>query len=73
MLKFVLKCIESIRIKKNGSTNFKILSANLVGGGGVRAKLVKNQLYFYFFKPSLSSCVLNSPGAETQVRWLAAL
>ena len=42
MLKSVLKCIESIRIK-NGSKKFKIPSANLVGGG-VQAKLVKSQL-----------------------------
>ena len=42
MLKSVLKCIESIRIKK-WVKKVKIPSANLVGGG-VQAKLVKSQL-----------------------------
>ena len=34
MLKSVLKCMESIRIKKNGSKKIQYLSANSVGGGG---------------------------------------
>ena len=34
MLKSILMCLVSIIIQKNGSTNFKILSANLGGGGG---------------------------------------
>ena len=51
MLKSVLKCIESIRILKNGLKIFKIPRANLGGGGrGGPAKLVKSQLFeFYFF------------------------
>ena len=56
MLKYILKCFVYIRIK-NGSTNFKILIANLGGGvvvgggGGGPAKLVKSQLFeFYVFK-----------------------
>ena len=42
MLKSVLKCIESIRIKK-WVNNFQMLRANL-GEGGL-AKLVKSQLF----------------------------
>ena len=53
MLKSVLKCIESIRILKNGLTFFKIPRANLGGGGrGGLAKLVKN----HFFKPFPNQC-----------------
>ena len=46
MLKSVLKCSESIRIIKKWVNKFQNLNANLVGGG-VRAKLVKSQ-FFYF-------------------------
>ena len=51
MLKSVLKCIEYIRITKNGLNFFNIPRANLGGGGrGGPAKLVKSQLFeFYFF------------------------
>ena len=52
MLKSVLKCMESIRIKKMGK-KILYLSANSVGGGGGPAELVKSQLFDFFFNPSL--------------------
>ena len=50
MLKSVLKCIESIRIKK-GSTTFKIPSANMVGGGGGSRPSWSKANFLNFFKP----------------------
>ena len=63
MLKSVLKCIESIRILKNGLTFLKIPRANLGGGGrgGGLAKLVKSQLFEFFFNPSLKIIFLGHP------------
>ena len=53
MLKSVLKCIESIGIKK-WVKKIQNLSANSVGGGGGPAELVKSQLFEEFFlNPSL--------------------
>ena len=48
MLKSVLKCIESIRIKDNGLTFLKNSESQL-GEGGSPAKLVKSKLCFLFF------------------------
>ena len=53
MLKSVLKCMESIRIKKNGSKKIQYLSANSVGGGGGSGPSWSkaNFLNFIFFEP----------------------
>ena len=46
--------MESIRIQKKWVKKIQYLSANSVGGGGGPAKLVKSQLFEFFFNPSLS-------------------
>ena len=44
-LKSILKYLVSIKIEKNWLNFLKILSANMHGGGGGPAKLVKSQLF----------------------------
>ena len=53
MLKSVLKCMESIRIKKMGKKIFNIWVPTRWGGGGGPAELVKSQLFDFFLNPSL--------------------
>ena len=50
MLKSVLKCMESIRIKKKWVKKIQYLSANSVGGvGGVRPSWSKANFLNFFF------------------------
>ena len=41
--------MESIRIKKMGLKKIQYLSANSVGGGGVRPSWSKANFFFFFF------------------------
>ena len=59
MLKSVLKCIEYIGIKKNGSNKFQISRANL-GGGGVRPSWSKA-----FFLPFPNTYVMIKIGQKS--------
>ena len=49
MLKSVLKCMESIRIKKLGKKKIQYLSANSVGGGGGSGRVGQKPTFLIFF------------------------